>query len=219
MINQVDQKSVDLRGAKYFIHSYEFDLHNTPRYHMEPPWVSALAQGKLLSVYVRAFQITRDSSYYHKSEKIFQSFLENDESGNPYWVSYIDADSLLWLEEYPLSEPNNTLNGMIVAIFGIYEYHAMKKDLLSKRILEGAIYTIKATIGKFRRECHLSNYCLNHQVQNVKYHSIHIYQLGVLYQLTGEGVFKEMAIAMDDDFDVPLKYRQHDISMLFETIK
>ena len=47
------------------------------------------------------------------------------QEGNP-WISGIDGDNYLWLEEYPDSDqPNKTLNGKIFAIYGLYDFYQL----------------------------------------------------------------------------------------------
>lgn len=213
ILEAVDRKSFDLKRAKFFPYAYGFDLHEWPEQRIQSPWISALSQGKMLSAYVRAFRATNDSNILVKADMVFRSYLENDTSGKGYWVSYIDEDSLLWLEEFPMHEPSNVLNGMITAIFGIYEYHTVRKDAISRSVLEGALFTVRDQITNFRQEGDRSWYCLKHKTQSKAYHSTHIHQLCMLYHLTGDEYFKEMAILFDQDYDVPSNHRTHDAAL------
>jgi hypothetical protein len=195
--------SVNYEHALFFPYTFNFALHGCAEEMMIPPWYSGMAQGQVLSLFCRLYETTHERKYKVISRKIFKSFtLLKGQSHSP-WVSCVDKNGNLWLEEYPRDLPNFTLNGKVFAIYGVYDYYRITKKKKALKILCGAITTIKDNIHKFRNVNDISWYCLKHQkMPNVKssdYHKIHVSQLYMLYDITGDEYFREMARNFEDD--------------------
>jgi hypothetical protein len=187
--------SMDADGATYFYYPFGFRLHGYSTDLLEAPWHSGMAQGQALSVFVRLYQITGKPEYLTTAEKIFKTFsqLRDKEKPGTPWVTEIDKDGYLWIEEYPDEISNNELNGFIFAIYGLYDFYLLKKDSQSKKILQASMTTIRHYLPQWRNPGGISNYCLKHKVQNAKYHQVHIEQLHMLYKFTGEEYFQLMS--------------------------
>lgn len=187
--------SMEFKSADFFPYTFDFPLHGYKEETMFSPWYSAMAQGQILSLFVRLYEITHDNFYLEVSGKIFNSFnLSHYNVDGMPWVTCVDENGYLWLEEYPRLQPAYTLNGMIFALFGVYDYYRITKNPMAENTLRGAILTIKENIDKFRVENAISHYCLRHpMVRSLKYHKIHIWQLKELYKITGDSVFLESA--------------------------
>lgn len=173
---------------------FSFYLHNSVKEEdmMTAPWFCAMAQGEALSFLVRLFKITKNESYLNYADQIFNGLLQL-KGQSQQWVSLVDENGFLWLEEYPLEQPSHALNGFIFAIIGLYEYFLVRKSQLSERVLKACLTTVKRNIDQFRRPGDISFYCLGHRVQSEKYHQVHINQLEILYQITGDIFFQEKA--------------------------
>jgi len=179
---------------------------------MSAPWYSGMAQGISLSFYVRFYKITGESRYLEVSEKIFQSFLNyvrDDKTSDNPWVSYVDEVGFLWIEEYPIFPPAHTLNGFNFGIWGIYEYWLATGKRLAERTLEAAITTVEYYLPRFRNENDVSFYCLQHEVQSLKYHNLHIRQLKKLSQITKEDYFVKMTdkLSLDTQTEKTKKHK------------
>lgn len=185
----------------FFPYTFDFPLHGYTEETMAAPWYSAMAQGMALSLFSRLNEITHEDLYLDVSEKIFNSFDLSFKSkkGAP-WVTCVDEEGYLWLEEYPHSPPAYTLNGMIFAIYGIYDYYRITKRNEAKILLQGAILTTRDNITKYRHKGGISQYCLRHpQVRSLKYHKVHIKQMETLYNITGDDFFLEMSKKLQSD--------------------
>jgi rhamnogalacturonyl hydrolase YesR len=202
-IEQIADKLINISNRSnstiFFPYSFDFPLHGNAKETMIVPWYSGMAQGQILSVFCRLYEITDNIKYLNYSKKIFNSFTKF--KGNNYnpWVSCINKNGNLWLEEYPQETPCFTLNGMIFAIYGIYDYYRITKDKEAERYLKAAITTIKVNISKYRNSNTISSYCLKHRVKNLPYHNIHIKQLATLYKITGDTCFKDMSEKFKED--------------------
>ncbi|WP_270180330.1 cell wall-binding repeat-containing protein [Alkalihalobacillus sp. CinArs1] len=191
----------EYNGGLYFPYENDFDLHGFGEDIMEGTWYSAMAQGQILSSFTRLYQVTGEEKYLDAAHKTFQS-LKNLRSENDVWVSMIDDEGYLWLEEFPREEPTYALNGFLFAIFGVYDYYLLQQDEETERYLQGAITTVKHYLPVYRVEGEVSYYCRDHHVQSVRYHMIHIEQLEYLHQITGDPYFEKQALNFKQDYDV-----------------
>lgn len=159
------------------------------KYDIEPPWASAMAQGECISFYLRMYQINGQKSLLRTAFKAFR-FMRDDDPDKG--VRRYDSAGYLWLEEYPSNPPSFVLNGFIYALFGLYDLHRVTKDREVKADIEQCINTLKGNISRF--DCgYWSIYDLQKK-ELVRYYyqlNVHVPQLEVLYQLTGEEIFND----------------------------
>ena len=199
MLEQLVASSLKVDSTLLFPYAFNFSLHGQEAETMEAPWFSGMAQGQVLSLACRLHSETGDAAYLDIAEKTFQSFLRIKGEGVSPWISCIDEEGHLWLEEYPREMPCLTLNGMNFAIFGVYEYYQLTKSPEVEKVLNGALTTIKANIDRFRVPGGISYYCIKHRVQAENYHRVHIRQLKMLYKMTGDPVFQDTAGTFETD--------------------
>ena len=201
-IEKLEGISLKVDSAIYFPYTFNFALHGCRKETMRPPWYSGMAQGQALSLIIRTYESTGEKKYLDLSHRLFKSFTNLKGEGYEPWISCVDAEGNLWLEEYPMELPCFTLNGMIFGIYGIYDYYRITNNELAKEYLLASLLTIKKNIHKFRHKGGVSYYCLKHQnfnATNPEYHKVHIRQLGMLYKFTGDEYFKEMQEKFVDD--------------------
>lgn len=186
----------------WFPFTFNFPLHGCEEEMMIAPWYSGMSQGQVLSLFCRMYELTNENIYLEDIHKIFRTFTKLKGDDHDPWVSCVDKSGNLWIEEYPMDLPPQTLNGMIFAIYGIYDYYRIIRDKESEKILKAAITTIKVNIHQFRSPGEVSYYCLKHKKiknQLPNYHPIHINQLRMLYKITGDAYFNEMAGKFEKD--------------------
>ncbi|MGZ3585856.1 MAG: D-glucuronyl C5-epimerase family protein [Candidatus Limnocylindrales bacterium] len=176
------------RGGLYLPYSFDFALHGRADDIMRTPWPSAMAQGEALSLFIRLHMATGDDTYLAVARRLFATLADPGVRAGP-WVSRVDARRYLWLEEYPAPIPDQTLNGFLFAIFGLYDYDQAVHAADSAALLDGAVTTVKHYLPAFRHPHGLSYYCLAHHVQSVHYHHVVIKQLHQLAGLTGDVAF------------------------------
>ncbi len=182
--------SLPIHSSIFFPYNFDFPLHGYKEDTMYSPWYSGMAQGQALSFFTRLYEITKDKNYLMISKKIFNSFrISNSKAFTP-WITCIDQNSFLWIEEYPDDPPAHTLNGMIFGLYGLYDFFRTTNDQSCEKLLRGGIETIKVNINKFRTANGISNYCLKHpRIKSIRYHNVHIKQLKILYKITGDKHF------------------------------
>ena len=187
-------------GKMWFPYTFNFNLHSYGDQVMYAPWYSAMAQGQALSLFIALHEIEADDELLDASHRVFRTLLpETDLEAEP-WCTCVSTEGLLWLEEYPSDPPAYTLNGMIFAIYGVYDYYQATGSEEAESVLRGSIETIRRTIPRFRIEDDYSHYCLKHpQINTRDYHMVHIEQLEFLGHITDAPEFQAMADHFKED--------------------
>jgi hypothetical protein len=155
------------------------------------PWVNAMSQGLALSFYVRLYALTGDSLHMDAARQVLRSFRRFGQRGT--WVAYIDERRHLWLEHYPRRRPDHVLNAHLHAIVGLYEYWQETRSRFARRLLEGAITTMRDQAWRYRNPGSLSFYGLRTRSTIRKYHEIHVWQLRLLRRISGDRYFWRLA--------------------------
>jgi heparosan-N-sulfate-glucuronate 5-epimerase len=162
-----------------------------PKYKIDPPTYSALAQAQIASTFVRAYLATANSQHAEIALAAVRPLVK--EGGS-------DLVSLTWagpvLEETPSSPPSHILNGWIYGLWGLWDVALGIGD-------EGAGQTYQASLNCLRQM--LDNYDVGwwtryslypHLLPDLAkpfYHRLHIDQVEVLYRLTGFDEFRSAA--------------------------
>jgi len=162
------------------------------KYNLKYGWASSYAQGFGLSVLCRAYQYSSDQRYIDIAGAVLNSFNLHYQNGG---IMDIDSADHFWYLEYPADPPAYVLNGMIFGLFGIYDYCRITKSEKAKLYFDRGIETLKINLSRYDMG-YWSSYDLlyNHFCAGYNYHkNIHISQLKILYQLSGEKIFEEYA--------------------------
>jgi hypothetical protein len=185
-----------------FPYEFDFPLHGYNDFVMKAPWYSGMAQGQVLSLFSKLFSITNDNRYMEYSQQTFNSFfIEFDGFNNDNnWISAIDSAGYLWIEEYPFSPVNFTLNGFLFSIIGVHDFYKIKPEKDVYDLLNAVLTTAKYNLPKFRSVNDISYYCIAHKVQAKKYHFIHIEQIDYLYKMTNDDEFKNQSRFFSIDY-------------------
>lgn len=164
------------------------DFFNS-KYKINPPWASAMAQGEIISLYLRMYQITNDENLLNTAIKAYRFLKVDFKDGG---VRRYDEEGNLWFEEYPSEPPSFVLNGFIYTVFGLFDLYRITNDPDVKKEIDTCMLTLKKNIHKFDSG-YWSNYDLLKK-ELVRYYyqkNVHVPQLDVLYRLTGDYVFKK----------------------------
>lgn len=157
------------------------------KYGIEAPWASAMAQGEIISLFLRFYQLTNEGKYLELSKKAFNFLSVKVEDGG---VRQYDHNGDLWLEEYPSNPPSFVLNGFLYALFGLYDLFRITNDELVWQEIELCIRTLKNNLHKFDAG-YWSYYDLQKK-ELVRYYyqkNVHVPQMEVMYQLTHDKLF------------------------------
>ncbi|HEX3004631.1 MAG TPA: D-glucuronyl C5-epimerase family protein [Angustibacter sp.] len=200
----VDRR-VESRGAWFYPYPFDFALHGDTTDVIRTPWYSAMAQGQALTLFARLYDQTQDPQWLFAVRQTLTS-LDLGPAGDPTvpFVSWVDDNSRLWLEEYaqqPLARADRTVNGHMFAMFGLWDAVRVTGDPEAVRLFRGAAATMRRYIyDGVRRTFWMSAYCLTHQVLDAKYHEIVAHELLYLNALTGSVDWARFADRFRDDY-------------------
>jgi hypothetical protein len=162
-----------------------------------------MAQGYALTAFTRLAEYTGDARWTDAAKATFAALSLPPAAHRP-WVSWVDADRNLWLEEYPrpgVTDSERVLNGHGFAVYGLYDYWQLTGDPKALPLLSGGIATqTNLILGAFRVPSYASYYSLHHKVNSITYHSVHIEQFVKMYQLTDRALFAQAANLYRADF-------------------
>lgn len=167
-----------------------------PAYHNPGPWASAFSQSRALSILLRGYQLTGKQEYLDLAEKALTSFtVPVDQGGVTAFTQWGP-----FYEEYTSEVPTLVLNGMIFALCGVYDFVRVVPDhALAQKIYAEGIETVKKILPEYNLG-YWSKYNLCEadwypkvDPATIQYQKLHITQLTMLYQLTGETIFKVYA--------------------------
>ncbi|NIR47691.1 hypothetical protein GWO43_04465 [candidate division KSB1 bacterium] len=159
-------------GADGYYH-YEFEWWHAPEAVLKKGWVSGMAQGLILAVLARAYQETSDENYLQPAQNVFSTLYTNT---TDYWTIYVDSANYYWIEEYPNADSCHVLNGMLYALWGIWDYYVISGDSLALKLLRAGIRTLADHYAIWNIDGQdTSRYCL-HYDDPTNYHSIHLEQ-------------------------------------------
>lgn len=151
----------------------------------EAPY-SAMAQGEGASLLIRAYNEFGEEKYLSAAKKAINFMLTPIEDGGT--TLYQEKDIIF--QEF--THRCTVLNGWIFALFGLYDYIVISNDAQAKDVLERTLFCIKAKLNEFDNG-YWSMYNTEGMITSPFYHSLHIAQLNVLYDLFEIESFKEYA--------------------------
>lgn len=164
-------------------------------FQLKPGWVSAMGQGRGISILLRGYQLTQNTKYLESAKLALDTFnILTDNNG----ITGFYKDNIFY-EEYPSEPLNHVLNGMIFALYGIYDYIRVTKNDLAKKIFDDGISSLKAMLPLYDTGF-WTTYDLWHLESNkainpatAHYHNIHIKQIMSLYKITKDDYFLKIA--------------------------
>lgn len=181
-----------------FRYDFEWEYYLTKETY-KPGWVSGMAQGLALSVFARAYNLTKDGRYLAAGNKTVDFLVTPIEDGGTM-SNLKDLDPSLtdyiFFEEY-ISKPHNyTLNGFMFTLLGLYDWKALNdkykfdKEKVAEEYFESGVESLAKVLPYYDIDG-FSAYDLGHLTFDVRphigigYHGVHIYLLHVLHELTG----------------------------------
>jgi D-glucuronyl C5-epimerase C-terminus len=192
--------------GNYSLLQYQFPW---PKYDVQPPWQSGMAQGKALEVLTKAHALTGNQTYLDTAKSLLNAFFVEVKDGG---VTYKTPNSGWWYEEYagPKLMETRVLNGMTFALLGVYEYYKHTQDPAAKFIFDQGVIALKNELPRYEYATgQYSTYdILNNSVPNsLNYHLAQTAHLGILYDITGEDIFKTYHDSWSD-YKLPEKVEQ-----------
>ena len=193
--NWLIQHAVSRDGAIYFPYRFTYHLFGNPQDVMRPPWYSALSQGTALTLFMRLYAVTGDERWRAAADSTFATFVKRQSSKQPWivpWIAFVDHRNhrrYLWLDEYPKHPPTQVANGLMYALFAVWEYARTTGSDAAAAVFDGGATTVRHQIQRFRVRGGISYYSLHFHAQYSSYHCIHVWQLKLLTRMTGDPWF------------------------------
>jgi heparosan-N-sulfate-glucuronate 5-epimerase len=175
-----------LADREYSLLEYNFPW---PPYNLEPPWRSGMAQGQALQALIKAHNITGEEKYLDTAKMILNSFFVEIKDGG---VTYKTPQNGWWYEEFAGNRDNGpkVLNGMMFAVFGIYDYYNYTKDKDAKYLFDQGVLSLKKNLWRYDHNGTYSAYDVYGGYAPLRYHKIHVDSLNRLYDITKEQIFR-----------------------------
>ncbi|MER5193293.1 D-glucuronyl C5-epimerase family protein [Streptomyces sp. NPDC002755] len=199
-------KRVETRGAWYFPYPFDFTHAEHSGVVYKAPWYSGMAQGEAISLFAQLAALEDGLSaderalYRSAADGAFASLLRADNT-NP-WVVNKDKAGYLWIQEYPFKTAGTgdyTYNGMIFAMFGVWDYHQLTGNELAAQLYDGAATTIARYFALLRNPRWFSYYCQTHRIPANTYHHHHITLWQQLNWQTNSSVFAHQLDMLIED--------------------
>ena len=155
---------------------------------------SSMAQGEGLSLLARAYKVWGNQEYVEVAKKAKEFMLlpvENGgttvyENGDIYFYEYLHEDQVL--------------NGWIFSAWGIYDYAKCFNDDEAWCQWNNTVNAMAKKLPMYDKG-YWSSYTDAKKLANPFYHKLHIAQLNVMYDLTGNDAFKKY-------YDIFLNYQK-----------
>jgi heparosan-N-sulfate-glucuronate 5-epimerase len=181
-----DNIDVDRLGRGFWLYRFDFDA-----YGLRAPWISALAQAQGISLLLRAYRAKGYAAYLRCAQQACKAMLSPVSEGGTLLVR---GDHTL-LEEVVADRPTAILDGLIFAIFGLQDYcFVVADDARAKAILEDCVRTIAELLPEYDLGYWSRADLYSEQTPMPAsrfYHGLHVAQLEVLSELTGNPLFEE----------------------------
>jgi hypothetical protein len=183
---------VDDQGRGLWQYEFDFDA-----YGLTAPWVSGLAQAQGISMLLRAHREFGQAGALEDARRACAAML----------TPLAEGGLLLKNEEVVADRPTVILDGFIFAIFGLMDYcHVCDDDAEAQARLEDCLTTLASLLPRFDLG-YWSRADLYSEIPPMPasrfYHGLHVAQLEVLHDVTGEPRYAEYAKRWSDQLVSP----------------
>lgn len=150
-------------------------------YHTPELWLSALTQGNVISLLVRAYSITNDDTFLQAARRAVRTFERDIQDGG---VSTSIGDNGIFFEEVAVYPAPHILNGYLLALFGLYDYVSLINELQIVALIQRSLSTLHALLDRFDMG-YWTYYDLFGKPATLFYHALHVTLLEALVQYSG----------------------------------
>lgn len=163
--------------------------YDIPEYNLYAPWVSAMAQGEVISVLVRAHLIKEENKYLNIAFDAIKIFNIDVKDGGI--AREFNGNKLY--EEYPSKlKPVGVLNGFIFSLFGIYDL-VLSGNKSAVEFFNSGSNSLLNLLELYDMDYWSQYYFFDYPDKypaSYTYHCIAIEQLRAMYFITGNAKFK-----------------------------
>jgi hypothetical protein len=166
----IQRTSGPLAGA--WTHEWSFP-HS---FHLDPGWVSGMAQGEVASLLVRVHSETGEDAYAEAALNGMRPLTVPSSEGGVG----VELEGGPFFEEYPTSPSSMVLNGGIFALWGVRDVAVALGDADAGRLFEAGLGALAAGIGRWDLGYWTRYDLYPHARVNIAsnaYHELHVDQL------------------------------------------
>ncbi|MBK7616852.1 MAG: hypothetical protein IPJ08_21290 [Burkholderiales bacterium] len=199
-VNRLDQ-ILESDGALRYMFAWSYYLTGKS---YQPGWVSGMAQGLALSVYARAWLLSKNPKYLDAGRLVLNFMLKPVSLGgttSDLRDLHPSLSQSIIYDEYPWQPSGLTLNGFMFSMLGVYDWMQMPlSDGIAAASFSKAMHTLRNIlpyydIGGF------SAYDLGHITYKpvlphigLSYHAVHVYLLHALHSVSSDPVLKQFEL-------------------------
>ena len=162
------------------------------KYHVPPPTISCLSQAQAVSVFLRRHLLDGRQEDADRARRAARPLLDD---GERTVVARLDEGAAL--EEAPSTPPSLILNGWMYALWGLRELSLALDDAGAEERYAESVACLLRVLPRYDVGW-WSRYSLYpHRLPDLAklfYHRLHVDQLGVMHDLTGEELFRAVAV-------------------------
>jgi heparosan-N-sulfate-glucuronate 5-epimerase len=193
-----EDRAVALRMGEWLVrqqeegvwwHRFDWDYFRPLR----APWRSGLAQGQGLSLLARLYAHTGEARFSDAAEAAWRRLAAPVEKGG---CVFVETDGTRWIEEYITDPPTHILNGMIWALWGVWDWHRVRPTPELRQLWEEGVGTLRRNLPRYDLgywSCYDLAPLPIPNPASPFYHRLHIVQGLVLARLSGDPFFETMA--------------------------
>jgi hypothetical protein len=164
-----------------------------PKYGIRPPWYSAMAQGQVASVFVRAHLLSGRDALRTIAEDAIEPLLT--ETSN-YFVDVTNNGPIL--EEGPPGEGvpparSHILNGWIYALWGLWDIRVGHGHDSAGKVFHASVDCLRKTLAQYDVGWWTRYDLMPMRVPHLAkpfYHRLHVNQTEMMYRMTGWSDFR-----------------------------
>jgi glycosyltransferase involved in cell wall biosynthesis len=160
-------------------------------HHTSQLWLSALTQGQIISVLVRAYRLTGDEEYLNVARRAVKTF-ERDILDNG--VSTPVGDDGVFFEEIAVYPASHILNGFMLALFGLYDFVALTGNAQIVELISRGHRGLHRLINEYDAGYWSCYDLLYRRLARTVDHALHVTSLEVLAELSGCKVCAGVAV-------------------------
>ncbi|NOZ58548.1 MAG: hypothetical protein GXO66_03080 [Euryarchaeota archaeon] len=167
--------------GEYLIWEYPFPW---PPYDLEEGWRGSLCQAGILKALMLAYMHTGEERYRQASEKVLRAFSVPVEEGGLLKL----REGYCWYPEYVREPPPYVLNGFITTLIWLREYADYFNSSEAEERYSCGVEALRRFLPEYDAEG-WSYYDAWGKLASEHYHRMHLWQLEVMYNLTGDELF------------------------------
>jgi hypothetical protein len=191
-LNQIDwlEARAVIRGDGAVVWPHDFD-HQESAVRLKAPWLSANAQGLVISALVRGWRITRRPRLPELLERSSWVFQLNCECNGVR----VQAEEHIVYTEVPGLPAPGIMDGFVNSLLGLYDLYVETGDPSVSKLFEQGVVGLRYFLPRWDYKKKWSMYSNRSYLCSPAYHCQNRVLLSVMARLTGDSYFAEYAEA------------------------